>query len=126
MTANTRTFGLTKCPECQIEFAKPARNTRYCSTFCRKAFNNRRATRGAAIYDMLMTARYDRERFQKLSDKHFEGKAWSSILCDMAMMWRVEDTCADRDSSAWNDPQEWILDNAARLSSDILVRGNSK
>lgn len=123
MTSNTKTFGSTCCPECNTTFGKPARNTRFCSTVCRKTFNNRRATRGAALYDMMMTARYDRARFKELSDRHFEGKAWNGVLCDMAMAWRVEDLCADRDDNAWNDPQEWLLDNGARIKSDVLQRG---
>ena len=35
---------------------------KFCSQSCRKSFNNRRATRGALLYDLCMKWRKDREK----------------------------------------------------------------
>ncbi len=37
------------------------RQAEFCSTECRKAFNNRRAMRGSVFYDIIMSGRYNRK-----------------------------------------------------------------
>lgn len=48
------------CKECAEPTGKP-NGVKFCSKACGKAFNNRRMTRGALIYDLAMTMRKDRE-----------------------------------------------------------------
>ena len=59
-------FDLAKqtCLNCGIEFDKKpgkGRHAVFHATSCRKAWNNRRAVRGAELYDIWMLHRYDRE-----------------------------------------------------------------
>jgi hypothetical protein len=57
------------CTECGAPFlahARLARHAEFCGTECRKAFNNRRAMRGATLYDLFMTLRYERGLAAKL------------------------------------------------------------
>lgn len=74
------------CSECGGEFtAQVGRGgfAEFCSDACRSAFKNRRALRGAAIYDLFMTLRYERSVARKLH-------VWRQ-LCRLAMDFRLED-----------------------------------
>lgn len=42
------------CSECGKEFRKKAYNSEFCGGACRRVFNNRRAVRGAILYDLTM------------------------------------------------------------------------
>jgi hypothetical protein len=46
------------CDECAEEFTSKKREARFCCTACRKTYNNRRAVRGAELYDLMMACRY--------------------------------------------------------------------
>jgi len=43
-----------KCAECDKPFKGRSYVSEFCSTPCRMKFNNRRATRGALLYDLVM------------------------------------------------------------------------
>lgn len=45
---------MTACSECGKEFRRRQYNAEFCGGTCRRVFNNRRAVRGAALYDLLM------------------------------------------------------------------------
>lgn len=82
---------MCKCRECGSEFTKgksPAQL--FCRTSCRDLFNSRRKTRGADLYDLFMTMRYDRGTAKLLG-------VWA-ILCRMAQNWHEEDVEAGRKS----------------------------
>ena len=49
------------CHECGAEYETVKHDARFCGTKCRKSYNNRRAVRGAELYDLFMASRYDRE-----------------------------------------------------------------
>ena len=61
------------CDECGVfappsnEIGKHRASKRFCSKKCKGKYNNRRATRGAAIYDLGMLWRRDRTK-EALSD----------------------------------------------------------
>lgn len=42
------------CAECRKTFTARQYNAAFCGPSCRQAFNNRRATRGALLYDLVM------------------------------------------------------------------------
>lgn len=44
------------CAECAKEFRRRAYNAEFCGGTCRRVFNNRRALRGALLYDLTMLA----------------------------------------------------------------------
>lgn len=45
---------MAECLECRGSFRGRQYGSRFCSTPCRQAFNNRRAQRGATLYDVMM------------------------------------------------------------------------
>jgi hypothetical protein len=63
---------------------------RFCSHACGTTWNNRRKTRGAEAYDIVMSMRFDRPNAKML-------KAWT-LLCRMASQWNHEDQEAGRRS----------------------------
>lgn len=55
------------CDECGAAYhAKRKDVSDFCSQKCRAAFNNRRAMRGAEMYDLVMALRFDREKATEL------------------------------------------------------------
>ncbi len=62
-----------RCDECGVlippygKTGKSKTSKRFCSTKCKGRYNNRRATRGASIYDLAMAWRRDRTK-EGLSD----------------------------------------------------------
>ena len=58
MKSHTHTY---KCLYCATPLLKKAW-LKFCSNPCQKAFNNRRATRGAILYDLCMKWRKDRQK----------------------------------------------------------------
>lgn len=72
------------CTECGITFTAKKAHAEFCSTNCRKAFNNRRAMRGAQLYDAMMNMRYDRAAAK---DEDIDY----TFLCRMAEMFHRED-----------------------------------
>lgn len=71
------------CANCGAEFEAKRPEAENCSDKCRKARNNRRMTRGAEAYDVLMNMRFERGAAK-------EEKLWS-LLCAMASEWKAED-----------------------------------
>lgn len=88
--------GLLKaCKECGETFSARRIEAAFCCNACKGTYNNRRANRGAALYDLVMEMRYDRpaakerESFTQLcalaAQFHDEDKAqgkrsWSSSV----------------------------------------------
>ena len=56
----TKTTTSCQCAECGTTFEAKRDHAAFCSDACRKAFNNRRMTRGAELYDLFMAVRYER------------------------------------------------------------------
>jgi hypothetical protein len=68
------------CRECGDRLST---SREFCNGKCRSAFHNRRKQRGADLYDLVMSHRFERE------DAKEQG-AWS-LLCRMASNFRQED-----------------------------------
>lgn len=87
------------CPECggplPPRAAGRGRKADFCSAGCRKAFNNRRATRGAVLYDLFMAARFDR--------KEHAGNI--TTMAQVARMFREEDTALRAGRKSWSGDQ---------------------
>lgn len=49
---------MASCLECGKDFRRRGHNGTFCGGVCRRVFNNRRALRGALIYDLTMIANY--------------------------------------------------------------------
>lgn len=72
VSAKTRRSVTSECRECGSEFEAGPRRPKFCSRKCIRDWNNRRATRGAELYDLLMISRLER-------DVAKEHKVWRTI-----------------------------------------------
>lgn len=102
-----------ECLECGGPCESTAANAEFCTTACRKAWNNRRAMRGAEIYDLLMVLRFDRHRAQHL-------KVWT-LMCRMVALFREDDWNARAGRRSWL-PAEQVLDRKAYLHAMVVHR----
>lgn len=98
MTDHTHT-----CQHCGETFTSKRADAHFCSTACRKAHHNLRATRGAIIYDFLMETRYNRGA----DDANEIRNALYSLVAEM----RGEDKRERGGRESWNDPRDWIEQN---------------
>lgn len=85
------------CLNCGNEFQPQRVTAEFCGDTCRKAFNNRRMTRGAEIYDMFMALRYERGMAKAM-------KLWG-LMCRMAQEFREEDERVRAGRKSWGDPK---------------------
>lgn len=82
------------CSECGNPFRSRQPTATFCGTHCRKAFNNRRATRGAMLYDLFMQQRQCRK-----DDRNH----WS-IMCRLEQHWVADDNYHRAGRRSWLDP----------------------
>lgn len=75
------------CLECNGPVSKPRDQEKFfCSDACRHRHKNRRKLRGAELYDLFMTMRFDRAAAK-------EHQVWA-VMCRMASQWNEEDKAA--------------------------------
>lgn len=94
---------MRECQECGMVFKPAVSHARFCSAKCRRQLNNRRATRGAELYDYYMSSRFQRKT---------HGGA-IAVMNQMASNWRDTDK-RDRDGR-----QSWM---APDLSADPVAK----
>jgi hypothetical protein len=99
------------CDECQTPFTAKKREARFCCSPCRKAYNNRRAVRGAELYDLMMCCRYDRDYAYKIK--------LPSLLARRCSEWNCEDK--RKGVRSWQRPMDWVRDNASRLRAIVMT-----
>lgn len=88
------------CKECGTDVTPSRQRRMFCCTACRQRFNNRRLERGAQLYDLFMSMRYEREKAADLG-------VWA-IMCRIAKDFREEDD-RDRDGrKSWQPPHSVI------------------
>lgn len=88
------------CPECQTPLTVSVgrgRPKRYCSVQCGKAFDNRRMTRGAIVYDLMAVMRFERSKAKRLG-------VWAT-LCRV-----MKDLHDADDSKTWRDIEDVLAD----------------
>lgn len=102
------------CKECGCELERTRQPRMFCSTAHRQAFNNRRLERGAALYDLFMAMRYDRDRATELG-------LWA-IMCRMAKDFREEDE-RERDGRKSWQPADAVLGRLPVImrEKDVMV-----
>lgn len=76
------------CKECGRQFTPRQYNGGFCCTGCRRSFNNRRATRGAMLYDLIMIEAYDTDLAERMG---IVGR-----YKELAAMFRAEDLTEGR------------------------------
>lgn len=92
----TRKLFTRTCNECGETFQTPRCETEFCNKGCRMAWHNRRRDRGAELYDILMTCRFDREFAAE------EGLVLSSIMSNLAQHYRNSDKAKRDGRKSWD------------------------
>lgn len=82
------------CCECGETFQTKRREAEFCKTECRKVYHNRRMTRGAELYDLFMTLRFDRS--------HAKDEAIWSQMCAVASAYRDADKTTRGGRKSWD------------------------
>ncbi len=99
---------LTKrqCTECGGPYESRQYNAEFCSDACRRSFNNRRAKRGAILYDLLMIEQRDAEALKKhkMEDR----------MKELVEQFKQEDIKANR-KRTWKRPMDVMYDTMALL-----------
>lgn len=84
--------------------SRAVRGKRFCGQPCRLRFNNRRLQRGAELYDLFMTMRYDRSEAKRLG-------VWA-LMCRMGQQMREEDQIDREGRQSWRNPSDVLKDRA--------------
>jgi len=109
--------GRRVCRECGVAF--PASGARdFCRDVCRRSFHNRKAQRGAQLFDLVMALRFERKRAKEFG-------AWS-LMCRMASAFRQQDTSERAGRRSWDDIADARARNARFLAAVVgkNVAGN--
>lgn len=104
------------CAECGTEFVPGKRHGEFCKEECRIRFRNRRNTRGAALYDMMMAHRFERGRV--------DADEIRSAMYTFVSLWREEDKAEREGRQSWNDPRAHgaIMERDLSWKAQILTK----
>jgi len=94
------------CLECGSTYAPRTATQEFCCSACRRAWNNRRAVRGAELYDWFMAFRVQR------IGAHFK------LMCRLVTRWRDEDKAQRHGRRSWGNPQD-RLDRDPSLLAEV-------
>jgi len=86
------------CMECNKPLPPRKRNgpqQKFCGASCRKEFNNRRAMRGAEMYDLVMAGRFERATHAGM---------WRPTLTLLATHYRDKDRRERDGKQSWHTP----------------------
>lgn len=83
---------------------------RFCNAKCRSRWNARRAQRGAELYDLVMTWRYDRSRYDDMQ----------TVISNMARAYR------DSDKAKRAGRRSWDPDSVQRLPAGYTDKGDGR
>ena len=89
---------LDACLECGSGFARHRSHGAFCAPRCRATFNNRRAKRGAELYDLYMAHRFERSLSARLGV--FQA------INRLASIYRSEDQAMREGRPSWRRPQD--------------------
>jgi ribosomal protein S27AE len=84
------------CRECGSSFIARHGSREFCRASCRRAFHNRKASRGAILYDFLMAWRIDRLAF--------EAAGGRTLLSRMVAAFRADDSRHRAGRKSWDEP----------------------
>lgn len=82
-------FTVHHCRECGDPFEAARADAAFCSTPCRRDWNNRRQKRGAELYDVFMFLRHERKTTAALQED--PGINLWTVACQLATDWKAED-----------------------------------
>lgn len=99
------------CMECGKGYEAKRPDSQFCTRDCKGVFANRRAVRGAEIYDLFMASRYDRIGTRTL--KLF------SAMCRLAFHYHLEDQQKRAGFQSWIDPRK-VLERRPYIQAQRL------
>ena len=99
------------CLECGDDFQRAGGHGTFCTPRCRGAWNNRRLQRGAEIYDLLMSLRYERRG----------AKGVLTALCRAAAAFRDADHTERAGRPSWSSARE-VLARRPYLTAKVIIR----
>ena len=105
------------CLECGRPFAAAVSGAEFCGPACRMVFNDRRAKRGAELYDLFMALRHDRATATLF-------KVWR-LLNRLAAIFRDEDRLERDGRRSWRPPSA-IIERRPYLKADGLRPGRRR
>lgn len=82
----------------------------FCATACKTAWNNRRRTRGAVLYDFFMAHRFER-------DATADARLWT-LMCRLGTDWVAEDHNERGGRPSWRDHRK-VLAERPQLKAQI-------
>lgn len=103
------------CRECTTLFKRYRASSTFCSAACRRIWNNRRAMRGAELYDLFRAMRNERAIAAEIG-------LWKDI-CRLEKTWTEEDDRERPDRRSYIPPQEavrWLIDHG-RISRQMTA-----
>ena len=101
-----------RCLECGSNFETGHQGEHvFCQGQCRKNFNNRRAKRGAILYDLFMANRFERD---EASDEKV-----LSAMSRLASDWKHEDDQQRGQRPSWGNWRRFLRANPHLRSSGI-------
>lgn len=104
---------IATCRECGQQFECQRSTALYCGTKCRSTWNNRRAMRGAEMYDLVMAMRYEREEAK--------AKGVWGFLCRMAQNFRQADELEREGRKSWDDMRD-VFERNVFLNATVVGR----
>lgn len=102
------------CRECGRSYKSLRADGEFCQTKCRSAWNNRRAIRGAELYDLFMALRFERGVATKLG-------VWK-LICRMAWWWKDQDAKERAGRKSYAEPATAVK-RAVRYQGIVMQRG---
>lgn len=91
-----------RCLECDAPFQSVEAHAEFCCAAHRKTWNNRRAARGAQLYDLVMAMRFERGRTKAF-------KLWS-LICALASAFRDADNALRDGRRSWRRTEAALAD----------------
>jgi len=99
------------CRECGVKFNSRRAGREFCSPSCRRSYNNRRAQRGAILYDAIMAWRFNRSAARAVGLLTF--------VCRAASSFRAEDDRERDGRSSWDAPHR-IRQRHPHISAELI------
>lgn len=88
------------CNECGLPYRPRREDEFFCSTTCRKTFDNRAMVRGRELYHLFMVMRYERRLAKAYG-------VWA-IMCRLAKTWYEEDEAKRDGRKSWTPPTRQV------------------
>jgi hypothetical protein len=107
-----------ECRECGERFAAKHKTREFCCASCRAAFHNRRKQRGADLYDLFMSCRFDRAAAQDQGAR--------TLMCRMAAAFRLEDHRERAGRQSWDSIEAVEARNAHLNATVIETKGRRR